>query len=968
MSASSNNIVIKITDNIDQNIIVKIKGIGDAARQSANDVLTLTAQLALLSNSTASLTTALGALNTVQKNLNSTQNTTTNSINKLTGSTANLIARVGAAELGMGRLGGVIAQLGTAAAGATPFIIAALAIVAIVTAVEVYRTFEESARKLVEAQIEVAKTNQSISDSILTEKENLIGLTDGPLAKYQQQLIDIQSKSIPVQLADINKEFDTQKSTLNTIVSFLERYAALTGSISLVGIIGALHPQKTSESFSIQDAQDFVAAQEKIRAQGLQFRELSKDDLKQIEDDSRKAADASVHNNELGLASEIATLKHAIETKQQLALQQTGATRTITDQSIGYLKESYNRDLLAYAQYIGKKKNLTGDVAKAQAAEQLKQFQDEVNQLKQRQQFTSPQEILRLRQQQQAGTARDTAAPGSLAARAPLTLQNQRTIARDIGEAQQAVERQNKSVTELIQRYQQSTLASGAYTDALKEEAAYQKANNEVLRLTGSLQEDILEPIYKSIDAEIESAKVNREKVEVYQRFQGPLQTYNALLKASDQLVKDGVINDTQAAVAKAQALRIYQDSINPLNEYNIELQHQAGLLNLVGRELTVATEIDRVRQDLQKQGYDLTTTQIQQYTQYLTQLESFKNIQQELNNLWEQNAGQIQKLVEYQKALNQAQSQGIITQQQYKIATAQNNVALATQNLIEQQGATLRDQVIVTFGNYLKNYQGLTKGFTDAYSQAFASIADGAANSIGRAIAFSENLGDAMANVARTVASDLISAFIKLGIQWLLTEAIGRSVGQATTAATIATAAATSAAWAPAAAFSALATLGANAAPAAAAIAGTVALSDALAIFHFARGGYVSGPGTGTSDSILAAISTGEYVVNARATAKHLDLLNAINSNSISRSSYGGSQGAVASNGTNLLVQVVHDGSTNVNVEQTDHNTIRIIAQHEAKAVVRSEAAGVVASDMSNPNSRTSKAVQQHFVAPRKR
>lgn len=47
-----------------------------------------------------------------------------------------------------------------------------------------------------------------------------------------------------------------------------------------------------------------------------------------------------------------------------------------------------------------------------------------------------------------------------------------------------------------------------------------------------------------------------------------------------------------------------------------------------------------------------------------------------------------------------------------------------------------------------------------------------------------------------------------------------------------------------------------------------------------FANGGLVTGEGTGTSDSILARVSNGEFVVNARSTASNLPLLQAINSN----------------------------------------------------------------------------------------
>jgi hypothetical protein len=45
-----------------------------------------------------------------------------------------------------------------------------------------------------------------------------------------------------------------------------------------------------------------------------------------------------------------------------------------------------------------------------------------------------------------------------------------------------------------------------------------------------------------------------------------------------------------------------------------------------------------------------------------------------------------------------------------------------------------------------------------------------------------------------------------------------------------------------------------------------------------FATGGYVSGPGTGTSDSIPARLSNGESVINARSTAMFGPLLSSLN------------------------------------------------------------------------------------------
>lgn len=55
------------------------------------------------------------------------------------------------------------------------------------------------------------------------------------------------------------------------------------------------------------------------------------------------------------------------------------------------------------------------------------------------------------------------------------------------------------------------------------------------------------------------------------------------------------------------------------------------------------------------------------------------------------------------------------------------------------------------------------------------------------------------------------------------------------------------------------------------------------------ASGGWISGPGTGTSDSIPALLSNGEYVINAKSASKHRGLIEAINSGTVSKFATGG-------------------------------------------------------------------------------
>ncbi|CAL8972899.1 hypothetical protein RHODGE_RHODGE_01035 [Rhodoplanes serenus] len=87
------------------------------------------------------------------------------------------------------------------------------------------------------------------------------------------------------------------------------------------------------------------------------------------------------------------------------------------------------------------------------------------------------------------------------------------------------------------------------------------------------------------------------------------------------------------------------------------------------------------------------------------------------------------------------------------------------------------------------------------------------------------------------------------------------------------------------------------------------------------ATGGYITGPGSGTSDSLVARVSNGEYVVNAAATARHRPMLDAINFG-VPRFAAGGLVGAANSNGGGapMLNVVVNEApGTRAQVSQGD-------------------------------------------------
>lgn len=122
----------------------------------------------------------------------------------------------------------------------------------------------------------------------------------------------------------------------------------------------------------------------------------------------------------------------------------------------------------------------------------------------------------------------------------------------------------------------------------------------------------------------------------------------------------------------------------------------------------------------------------------------------------------------------------------------------------------------------------------------------------------------------------------------------------------------------------------------------------QSVAAVGFATGGYVSGAGTGTSDSIPARLSNGEYVMPARQTRQYRNELAAMRAGSYT----GGS-------GSQMNVEVANYGNDKVQVQQMDDDRVRLIIGEEVPRIN--------ASEFNNPYSQTNKAYRSNYNAERK-
>lgn len=457
---------------------------------------------------------------------------------------------------------------------------------------------------------------------------------------------------------------------------------------------------------------------------------------------------------------------------------------------------------------------------------------------------------------------------------------------------------------------------------------------------------------------------------------------YREDLNLLNEAYAKGQINATNYKSALSLLKQRYNEQIDPLNASIEALREEREILKLSEDDRHIEAQLRKEVDDIRRSGQVIKENDIALLREEIRLNDQLKKINQEkkakekdplqkaFEGLQGQTTGQLQNIGYQLQALNMAFQMGMVSAEGYTTRLVDLNMQAAQLRMSLGDG-TFADAALNSFGPILEGYEGVLSGISDSFGETFNTVADGLANSIGRAIVYSDNLGESLRDVARSAVSELISSLVKIGIQYAINAAIGQSLAAATAATTAATAGALSAAWAPAAALASLATLGANSAPAIAGIGATLGAAQALSavsqatssiganvintpVATLANGGYVSGPGGPRSDSIPARLSNGEFVINAAATRKNRPMLEAINS------------GKSMSSGVNISIQ--NYAGVDMEVQQLSENDVVVIARRTAKQVVREDAPQVISADLTNPNSRTSKAISNNTNAQRKR
>ncbi|PRA53167.1 MULTISPECIES: phage tail length tape measure family protein [Pseudomonas] len=393
----------------------------------------------------------------------------------------------------------------------------------------------------------------------------------------------------------------------------------------------------------------------------------------------------------------------------------------------------------------------------------------------------------------------------------------------------------------------------------------------------------------------------------LYGQYDPAAQAARALTKEQTQLdlaLSTGKISQEEYGKALAQASNNYASALKGAQGLTVVEQYRAQL------QKQLANEQAQYNLDAASVGMgDLQTSRMQQRLNLEMQTnDRLLQLQTELANATDEK--QRQALQGQINAVNEFLPQQIAAMQ---AGWAQMDQAML--NPINGWTAAVQN-----FGNEARDIAGQTQSI---FSSSFNTIANDITSAIKSGSLSFKTLGD----IGADVLDQVITGFIRMGVQMAMNAALNATLGASAAATNIALAGTTASAWAPAAAMASLATLGTNAVPAATALTSTTALAAGLAVVPgFATGGYVSGAGTGTSDSIMARLSDGEFVVNAQATKRNRSLLEAINSNErVSVAGRGGSVAATQPSNSpapvaaqpNVTVNLIEDRSRAGTVDQ---------------------------------------------------
>lgn len=364
-------------------------------------------------------------------------------------------------------------------------------------------------------------------------------------------------------------------------------------------------------------------------------------------------------------------------------------------------------------------------------------------------------------------------------------------------------------------------------------------------------------------------------------------QSYTQELTVLQDALAAGQLNVSQYAIAVEQLNQRYREARDPIGVLSSEIEREAELLTLSAEQRQIANARLAAEIRLREAGVDLTSRSAQAVLEEVEALERLRQQRQEEERILNQIRGPQQAYERQVAAINRLVEQGAITQEEANRALAEARI-----RFLEGQ-TTLEAGVERSLLRIQQQYSDTAANIEQFITGAFRSMED----------ALTEFVRTGELDV-RSLVSTMISEFLRLAVIRPLLGEIAGLLGIITGGG------------------------GGGGGGGLGSIlggggGGGGGLGGLFSIFGgggggfgfpgftgtgggfggiggffsglFANGGMVHGIGSGTSDSNIARVSRGEFIVNAASTRRHIGLLESINSNTLPRFQAGGLIGPTA-------------------------------------------------------------------------
>lgn len=158
--------------------------------------------------------------------------------------------------------------------------------------------------------------------------------------------------------------------------------------------------------------------------------------------------------------------------------------------------------------------------------------------------------------------------------------------------------------------------------------------------------------IKSRITAIREGLVIQAQADRIYQESIGPLETYNASMTAASQLLAKGAISQDDFNKEVTKSTEAYKNAIDPMRQYNKDLQQQFDLIVMLPKQREIEQQIMQVTNDQLAKGHALTVAETQALREKLTVLQQLNGVSSQEASLLSASVDKRQQQLDQMKAI----------------------------------------------------------------------------------------------------------------------------------------------------------------------------------------------------------------------------------------------------------------------------------------------------------------------------